>query len=73
MNPAERRLEKKKSKKKYQDEFEGGGKSSRKANSSSFGGNKGDSKPAWAQFFEGQVENQPFYGIFEKKKKKGKK
>ncbi len=73
MNPAERRLEKKKGKKKYQDEFEGGGKSSRKANSSSFGGNKGDSKPAWAQFFEGQVENQPFYGIFEKKKKKGKK
>ena len=30
-------------------------------------------KPEWAQFFEGQVENQPFYGAFEKKKhRKGK-
>ena len=26
--------------------------------------------PAWAQFFEGQVEDQPFYGQFAKKKKK---
>ncbi|MCH5177177.1 MAG: DEAD/DEAH box helicase [Prevotellaceae bacterium] len=33
---------------------------------------KSDGRPAWAQFFEGQVENQPFYGIFEKKKKKAK-
>lgn len=33
---------------------------------------KNDGRPAWAQFFEGQVENQPFYGIFEKKKKKAK-
>ena len=34
---------------------------------------KKSGKPEWAQFFEGQVENQPFYGVFEKKKKKGKK
>jgi len=27
-------------------------------------------RPAWAQFFEGQVEDQPFYGQFAKKKKK---
>ena len=27
-------------------------------------------KPEWAQFFEGQVENQPFYGAFEKKKRR---
>ena len=30
-------------------------------------------KPQWAQFFEGQVEEQPFYGQFEKKKKGKKK
>ncbi|MBR3531429.1 MAG: DEAD/DEAH box helicase [Bacteroidaceae bacterium] len=30
-------------------------------------------KPAWARFFEGQVEDQPFYGEFTKKKKKKKK
>ena len=27
-------------------------------------------RPEWAQFFEGQVEEQPFYGQFSKKKKK---
>ena len=27
-----------------------------------------DGRPAWAQFFEGQVEDQPFYGIFQKKR-----
>ena len=27
-------------------------------------------RPEWAQFFEGQVEDQPFYGQFTKKKKK---
>jgi len=30
-------------------------------------------KPAWARFFEGQVEDQPFYDEFTKKKKKKKK
>lgn len=30
-------------------------------------------RPKWAQFFEGQVESQPFYGVFEKKSKKKKK
>jgi len=29
-----------------------------------------DSRPEWAQFFEGQVEDQPFYSLFSKKKKK---
>ena len=29
-------------------------------------------KPTWARFFEGQVEDQPFYGEFAKKKKKKK-
>ena len=29
-------------------------------------------RPEWAQFFEGQVESQPFYGVFDKKKKKKK-
>lgn len=73
-NPAERRIEKKKGKQKYQDEFEGRGKAARKSNSPSFEGGRGEArKPEWAQFFEGQVESQPFYGIFEKKKKKGKK
>ena len=29
-------------------------------------------KPEWAQFFEGQVEDQPFYSVFEKRSKKKK-
>ena len=33
---------------------------------------RGDGKPSWARFFEGQVEDQPFYGEFTKKKKKKK-
>ena len=36
------------------------------------GGNKKD-KPEWAQFFEGQVEEMPFYSQFTKKGKKKKK
>jgi len=32
-----------------------------------------DGKPEWAKFFEGQVEDQSFWGIFEKKKKGKKK
>lgn len=32
-----------------------------------------DSKPEWAQFFEGQVEEQPFFSIFSKKGKKKRK
>lgn len=32
----------------------------------------GKGKPEWAQFFNGQVEDQPFYSEFTKKKKKGK-
>lgn len=31
------------------------------------------SKPEWAQFFDGQVEDQPFWGQFSKKNKKNKK
>ncbi|MBQ1849831.1 MAG: hypothetical protein II139_05630, partial [Lachnospiraceae bacterium] len=31
------------------------------------------SKPEWAQFFEDQVEDQPFYSEFNKNKKKKKK
>ena len=42
-----------------------------KAFSSPRGGQEG-AKPEWAQFFEGQVEDQPFYGVFAKKKKKKK-
>jgi len=30
-------------------------------------------KPEWAQFFEGQIEDQPFWGQFAKKNKKNKK
>ncbi len=33
---------------------------------------KSDGRPQWAQFFEGQVEDQPFYNIFTKKNKKKK-
>lgn len=32
-----------------------------------------DGKPEWAQFFEGQVEDQPFYSIYSKKSKKKRK
>ena len=32
-----------------------------------------NSKPEWAQFFEGQVEEQPFFSIFSKKGKKKRK
>ncbi len=32
-----------------------------------------DGRPEWAQFFEGQVEEQPFFSIFAKKGKKKKK
>lgn len=57
-NPAERRIEEKKARK---------GKRGDDSDAPRRDGKNG--KPEWAQFFEGQVENQPFYGVFEKKKK----
>ena len=41
----------------------------RKANNRTAPARDSDGRPEWAQFFEGQVENQPFYGIFQKKKR----
>lgn len=41
----------------------------RKANNRTTPARDNDGRPEWAQFFEGQVENQPFYGIFQKKKR----
>ena len=32
-------------------------------------GHRPDGRPEWAQFFEGQVESQPFYSPFQKKKR----
>ena len=40
----------------------------RRVRTASHRGQEPDGRPAWAHFFEGQVEDQPFYGIFQKKR-----
>lgn len=72
----DRRDSKKSSRRKSEDPFAKVRKKGRKGEHFTEDDVKASSKggrPEWAQFFNGQVEDQPFYSEFAKKKKKGKK
>ena len=71
VTPAERRIQERASRKSRKETT--GNKRDRYDDFDAPKGARKDGKPEWAQFFEGQVEDQPFYGVFAKKKKKGKK